>query len=109
MNKFIIILVFLLGNINISYAGYNDNMVGEVTAVMTYSSGLILFRLHNQPSSHPSCNRGYFAIATDVSDIATNRMLSRLLIAHTTKAPVNIGFDNAGDCANGYIRVHRVG
>ena len=109
MKKIIFILSVILTNTNLSYAGYNDNMVGEVTAVMTYTSGLILFRLHNQLSSHPSCNRGYFAIATDVSDIATNRMLSRLLIAHTTKVPVNIGFDNAGDCGNGYIRVHRVG
>ncbi|WP_064791927.1 hypothetical protein [Shewanella woodyi] len=109
MKVCIFILALLLGSTNISYAGYNDNMVGEVTAVMTYTSGLILFRLHNQPSSHPSCNRGYFAIATDVNDIATNRMLSRLLIAHTTKTSVNIGFDNTGDCGNGYIRVHRVG
>ncbi|MEC4729051.1 hypothetical protein HWQ46_26415 [Shewanella sp. D64] len=109
MKKIIFILALLLGSTNMSYAGYNANMVGEVTAVMTYSSSLILFRLHNQPSSHPSCNKSYFAIATDVSDIATNRMLSRLLIAHTTKAPVNIGFDNAGSCGNGYIRVHRVG
>ena len=109
MNKIIILFVVIFANINATDASYNDNMVGEVTAVMTYTSGLILFRLHNQPSTHPSCNKTYFAIATDVKDVAVNRMLSRLLTAHTTKTPVNIGFDNAGDCGNGYIRVHRVG
>ncbi|MDT3334959.1 hypothetical protein Q4Q49_06565 [Shewanella sp. SP1S1-7] len=109
MKKMIFILSFILANVNVVYAGYNDNMVGEVTAVMTYANGLILFRLHNQPSSHASCNSSYFAIATNVTDIAVSRMLSRLLVAHTTKIPVNIGFDNAGDGGDGYIRVHRVG
>jgi len=76
---------------------------------MTYTSGLILFHLKNQPSSHPGCIKNYFAIATDVSDVAANRMLSRLLTAHTTKVPVNIGYDKDGGCGNGYIRVYRVG
>ena len=109
MKKIIFTLSVIFANINTSYAGYNDNMVGEVSAVMTYTNGLILFRLKNQPTSHPICNKAYFAIATDVKDVAVNRMLSRLLTAHTTKVPVNIGFDNAADCGNGYIRVHRVG
>jgi hypothetical protein len=90
-------------------AGYNDNMVGEVTHVMTYTSGLVLFRLKNQPATHPECTATYFAIAVDVNDVAANRMLSRLLTAHTTKVPVNIGFDNAASCGNGYIRAYRVG
>jgi hypothetical protein len=109
MKKVIFILCLILTNINSSLAGYNDNMVGKVTAVMTYTSGLVLFRLHNQPSTHPTCNKSYFAIATDVKDVATNRMLSRLLTAHTTQTPVNIGFDNNANCGNGYIRVYRVG
>lgn len=109
MRKIILALMVILVNINTSYAGYNANMQGEVTAVLTYTSGLILFRLHNQPSAHPACKATYFAIATDVKDVAVNRMLSRLLTAHTTKIPVNIGFDNLADCGNGYIRVHRVG
>ena len=94
---------------NIVHAGYNDNLVGEVTHVMTYSTGLILFRLKNQPASHPECRATYFAIATNVNEVFANRMLSRLLTAHTTKVAVNIGFDNEADCGNGYIRVHRVG
>jgi hypothetical protein len=109
MKRIYTILIVLFANINTSYAVYNSNMVGEVTSVMTYDNGLILFTLKNQPTSHPVCKSNYFAIATNVKDIAVNRMLSRLLTAYTTKIPVNIGFDNEADCGNGYIRVHRVG
>jgi len=109
MKRNILALIVILANINTSYAGYNANMKGEVTAVLTYTNGLIMFRLHNQPTEHAACKATYFAIATDVNDVAANRMLSRLLTAHTTKIPVNIGFDNAADCGNGYIRVYRVG
>jgi hypothetical protein len=109
MKKAIFIMCILFSASNIVQAGYNDNLTGVVTHVMTYTSGLILFRLNNQPATHPTCNTSYFAIATDTNDIATNRMLSRLLTAHTTKVPVNIGFDNTADCGNGYIKTHRVG
>lgn len=109
MKKFMFSLCVLFSISNFASAGYNANMSGEVTHVMTYTSGLVLFRLKNQPATHPECTATYFAIAVDVNDIATNRMLSRLLTAHTTKVPVNIGFDNASDCGNGYIRVFRVG
>jgi hypothetical protein len=109
LKKFIFIMSVLFASTNIVHAGYNDNIVGEVTHVMTYANGLVLFRLKNQPASHPTCNTTYFAIATNVTEAAANRMLSRLLTAHTTKIPVNIGFDNAADCGSGYIRTHRVG
>ncbi|KPZ73122.1 hypothetical protein J8L86_12550 [Shewanella sp. MMG014] len=105
----IIILVFGVFYQGQGVAGYNDNMNGIVSEILTYPSGRILFKLHNQPSSHPSCKSGFFAIATDVSDKGREIMYSRLLIAYTTKQPVNIGFDNLGDCGSGYIRVHRVG
>lgn len=104
-----IYLALVLCFSNKSYAGYNANMSGEVSHVMTYSSGLVLFRLSNQPDSHPECKASYFAIATDVNSEAVQRMYSRLLIAFTTKQKVNIGFDNLSSCGNGYIRVHRVG
>ena len=87
----------------------NANDKHDDVDILTYQSGLILFKLDNQPSTHPECSPTYFAIATDVSDTAVNRMLSRLLTAYTTKSTVNIGFDNESDCGNGYIRAHRVG
>jgi len=93
---------------NTATAGYNDNIVGEVKDILVYTNGQIIFSLVNQPT-HPTCNPGYFAIDNALSEVVINRMFSRLLSAHASKTPVNIGFDNAGDCANTYIRVHRVG
>ncbi len=109
MKYFAILSIAIFASVNPLYANYNANISGVVTNVLTYDSGLILFRLDNQPSSHPTCKATYFAIALDVKDVAVSRMLSRLLTAHTTKTSVNIGFDNTADCGNGYIRVHRVG
>jgi len=107
--KMLILMLSLMCGVNFAHAGYNDNLGGEVEDVLTYSNGLILFRLKNQPVNHPECNAQYFSLATDINSVILNRMLSRLLTAYSTKTPVNIGFDNAGDCGNSYIRVHRVG
>ena len=92
-----------------SQAYYNANISGVVTQVLTYpESGHILFVLNNQPS-HPTCNSSYFAFGDVGTEAVVNRVYARLLLAHATGEPVNIGFDNAGDCASGYIRAHRVG
>ncbi len=98
-------LVFL----NPVNAGYDANVSGVIQGLYSYSGGLVLFSLSTQPSSHPTCNRALFALATDLSEAAANRMYSRLLTAYTTKQAINIGYDSQGDCGNGYIRVHRVG
>lgn len=105
----IALYVLLIGMAGSARAGYNDNMAGVVSYLFTYPDGVILFKLNNQPTSHPVCNPAYFAISTDVADVAANRMFSRLLAAYKTGETINIGFDNAGGCANSYIRVHRVG
>ncbi len=105
------VLVFIASFlvINVSVAGYNNNIVGEVSEVLVYTNGQVTFRLANQPTSHPGCNPAYFAIDNTLSEAAISRLMSRLLSAHATKVPINIGYDDAGDCANTYIRVHRVG
>lgn len=90
-------------------AGYDANMSGKVVSVMTYSSGAVLFRLDNQPQSHPQCKSTYFAIPSSTKDSITNRFLSRLLAAYSTKETINIGFDSKGDCAESWISVHRIG
>ena len=91
-------------------AVYNANMTGVVIAVITYTDGdYIYFQLNNQPSTHPSCNPGYFVITADVPADRRKALLAQLMLAKTTGATTQIGYDNAGDCANGYIRVHRVG
>lgn len=91
-------------------ATYNANMSGVVTFLATYTDGdYIYFRLANQPASHPQCNPSYFVIPETVPENRRNRAFALLLTAKQTGEPLNIGFDHSGDCAHGYIRVHRVG
>jgi hypothetical protein len=93
-----------------AHAAYNANTGGVVTFVATYTDGdYIYFQLNNQPTSHPQCNPGYFVITEDVPVNRRNQAFAQLLAAKQTGEPVNIGYDNAGDCAHGYIRAHRVG
>jgi hypothetical protein len=91
-------------------AAYNANMSGVPTTVATYADGdYIYLALNNQPASHPGCNPGFFVITAAVPLANRQMMLAQLLAAKFAKEPVNIGYDNSGDCADGYIRVHRVG
>ena len=93
-----------------SSAGYNANMTGKVTNVMTYTAGAyIYFTLENQPTSHQSCRPNYFVIDESTPNNIRQQLLSRLLLAYAKDENVNIGFDKVGDCSHGYIRVHRVG
>lgn len=91
-------------------SNYNANMGGVVVDVLTYAdTDSIYFRLANQPASHPACNAAYFALSASVPEARRNRLYARLLTAKTTGEPINIGYDDVGDCADGYIRAHRVG
>lgn len=93
-----------------AYAVYNANLAGVMQAVLHYDdSDLVLFRLVNQPTSHPLCNPSYFAIDPAVTADRRKAMVAHLLLALANKEEVNIGYDNAGNCANGYVRTHRVG
>ncbi len=93
-----------------SNAVYNANTGGVVAWVATYADiDSIYFALNNQPSSHPSCSPNYFVIPATVPADRRKAMLTSLLIARTTGEAINIGYDATGDCAEGYIRVHRVG
>ena len=89
-------------------AVYNANITGVVTMVLTYDADFILFRIDNQPT-HSACSASLFAIGPDVATKQADRMYARLLLAYGSKEPVNIGYDSVGNCAAGYIRVHRVG
>lgn len=108
--KELILGIILSLSSSIVAADYNANMSGKVAAVMTYADGdYIYILLENQPSSHQSCDPAFFVIAETVPYERRQVLLSRLLTAYASKETVNIGFDNAGDCAHGYIRVHRIG
>lgn len=93
-----------------SCAKYNDNMKGIPTKVAVYTDGdYIYFTLNNQPTSHPKCRSNYFVIPSSVPQNRREMLLSRLLTAYAMKEKVNIGYDNSVECADGYIKVHRVG
>ena len=54
-------VIALLVSMPAAYATYNANLSGTVNAVLTYTSGALLFSLSNQPTSNGSCN----SIASD--------------------------------------------
>jgi hypothetical protein len=104
-----------------SHAAYNANLTGFVTQILTYPSGVILFALNNQPTSNGSCNPQFFELDAPVpppppavpnpgADAILNRMYARLLQAYTLGQAVNVGYDDAGNCAPaGNITVYRIG
>jgi len=100
----------LLSSAHPAQAAYNANMQGVIAWVASYMDGdSIYFRLNNQPTSHPGCNPTYFVIPGDVLPNRRNQAFAQLLAAKQTGEPINIGYDDSADCAEGYIRVHRVG
>ncbi|NOX27022.1 MAG: hypothetical protein GXP21_02295 [Gammaproteobacteria bacterium] len=91
-------------------AVYNANIQGVVAEVITYTDrDDILFKLQNQPASHPECEANYFAIDINAQADRRHQVLARLLTALTSGNSLTIGYDGEGDCAQGRIRVHRVG
>ena len=93
-----------------SYAVYNANMSSVVTEVLTYPEATyIFFTVANQPTSHPACNPTLFVVPSTTDSESRKMIYARLLTAYVTGRETNIGYDAVGDCAHGYIRVHRVG
>jgi hypothetical protein len=102
--------VLLLLASDVAQTTYNANITGVVSDVATYEySGQILIRLQNQPTSHPQCSPTYFAIDETTPEAHMDRMVARVLTALATGQPVTIGYDNAGNCAHSFIRIHRIG
>jgi len=90
-------------------AVYNANMAGVLTDLYIYAdSDSVYFRLSNQPTTHPGCSPAYFVL-TGVPEARLNRLVARLMEAKATEEVLNIGYDSSGDCAEGYIRAHRIG
>ncbi|QUJ68610.1 hypothetical protein KDD30_05720 [Photobacterium sp. GJ3] len=110
MKKFVLFLAAVACSPSHVYAEYNANIRGVVTEVLTYTeSNIILFRLNNQPASHPTCKPGYFSVDASVPSETRHQVLSRLLTAYATGKLVNIGYDKDGTCSGTWIRTHRVG
>lgn len=105
--KVLLLLLCLSAN---SFAAYNANMKGVVKTLGVYTDGdYIYIQLENQPSSHPTCNATFFVVTGSVPGDRRQMIMSRLSMAFATKEEVNIGYDSQGDCADGYIRLHRAG
>lgn len=93
-----------------SWSDYNANMKGVIRTLAVYADAdYIYLQLENQPDEHPTCNPVYFVIHESVQESRRQMLLSRLSMAYASKEEVNIGFDSQGNCAHGYIRVHRAG
>lgn len=108
IKSILLILIFLFSTS--VFAQYNANMRGEVEGVYIYTDAdYIFFRLKNQPVSHPSCDATFFVISEALPYERRQMLLSRLLTAFASGEALNIGYDSQSECANGYIRVHRVG
>lgn len=109
MEKLFVAAMLLISSY--SWAGYNANMEGVIEDLAVYTAGdYIYVRLENQPASHPGCNPAWFVITEDVPESRRQMLMSRLLMAYASKEKVNIGYDGqAGNCAHGYIRLHRAG
>ena len=91
-------------------AAENAYFSGKIAAILTYTyQDAILVRMVNQPTSHPACVATHFVIASSTTEARRTRVLSRLMTAYATGETVIIGYDNAGNCADGYIRIERVG
>jgi len=86
-------LVFVLP----ANAGYDANITGTVTKVLTYPlDGRVYIELNNQPATHPEFNRRFFAIDESTNTVAANRLYARLLVAFASERPVTIGYDSQG-------------
>ncbi len=102
--------LMLLLAVTPGHAFYNANIQGVVTGVWTYDDrDSIYVHLDTQPTSHPTCNPLYFVIDPSLSADRRHMMHARLLLAYSSGEVINIGYDNAGNCVEDYIRVHRVG
>ena len=112
MKKILLLLLLFPFTVN---AKYTANFRGEVKAVLTYpGSTAILIRVEGMPTSHPKCtNTDYMAIDPAISSESRQLIMSRLLLAYSTKEKINIGYDkdsNTDSCTHGNrMKVHRVG
>lgn len=113
MKKYLLCLIILIATFP-SHGGYTANFSGKITQVLTYpGSTLILIRVENTPRSHPKCSLiDYMAIDPNISADSRQLIMSRILLAYSTKEVINIGYDknsNADSCIGNRLRVYRVG
>ena len=92
-----------------AFATYNANGGFAITGVLTYTETDSIYIQVSAPPSHGGCSNSFFVIPATTPVERRKILLARLLLAKATTETINIGYDGTGDCADGYIRVHRIG
>lgn len=92
-----------------AHAVYNANGGFVIAAVLTYADTDSIYVQVTAPPAHSGCTNAYFVISGAIPAERRKAMLARLLLAKATEEVMNLGYDGTGDCAEGYIRIHRVG
>lgn len=92
-----------------AFAVYNANGGYVLTGVLTYTDTDSIYITVSAPPAHNGCNNAFFVIPATTPVDRRKILLARLLLAKATNETINIGYDATGDCADGYIHVHRIG
>lgn len=91
------------------FAYYNTNGSFVVASVATYTETDSIYVSVTAPPAHAACNNSFFVIPGATPVERRKALLARLLVAKSTGETLNFGYDATGDCAEGYVRLHRVG
>ncbi len=114
MKNYLFGLVLLFSG-NLAFAGYNNNIMGQITGVLTYPNGVVYVTLSNQPASHAGgCSPAFFELDKNMDPEILNRMYSRILTAYAKGESLNIGYDDGSKsdsaCSDsGVIPIFRAG
>jgi hypothetical protein len=92
-----------------AFAVYNTNGGFLITGVLTYTDTDSIYIMVSTPPAHSGCSNAFFVIPSTTPVDRRKILIARLLLAKATNESVNIGYDGTGDCADGYIHVHRIG
>lgn len=92
-----------------AFATYNANGGFSITGVLTYTETDSIYIMVSAPPAHSGCSNAFFVIPSTTTPDRRKILVARLLLAKATNETVNLGYDGTGDCADGYIRVHRIG
>lgn len=108
MKSLVASVIALLVSMPAAYATYNANLSGTVNAVLTYTSGTLLFSLSNQPTSNGSCN----SIASDKEHQPGARQyhfyFTQLCGQETPHAAIHGAIGSASRCLQSCVRCHGV-
>lgn len=92
-----------------AFATYNANGGFAITGILTYTETDAIYITVSSPPAHSGCNNSFFVIPSTTTTDRRKILMARLMLAKAANETINFGYDGTGDCADGYIRVHRIG